>query len=161
MLLFVTSIQYQQHDNTPLPILRGRSQYVASGVLLAFFKTELGALLLDHHSRGAAGRNRPLNAAALMKEKIPIPPLSVQQRIEELVLREARFGDSVRNLMETIREYRTRLAADVVTGKIDVRGVAANLPDLLEEGPTSESDDLSDELDLDEATEFTAEEADA
>ena len=32
-----------------------------------------------------------------------------------------------------LREYRTRLIADVVTGKLDVREVAANLPEEAEE----------------------------
>ncbi len=32
-----------------------------------------------------------------------------------------------------LREYRTRLIADVVTGKLDVREAAARLPDEVEE----------------------------
>ena len=31
--------------------------------------------------------------------------------------------------IELLREYRTRLVADVVTGKLDVREAAARLPD--------------------------------
>ena len=34
-----------------------------------------------------------------------------------------------RRQVELLREYRTRLIADVVTGKLDVRETAANLPD--------------------------------
>ena len=34
-----------------------------------------------------------------------------------------------RRQMELVQEYRTRLIADVVTGKLDVREVAAHLPD--------------------------------
>ena len=44
--------------------------------------------------------------------------------------------------IELLKEYRTRLIADVVTGKLDVREVAASLPD--------ESDDLEEEGELDE-----------
>ena len=33
-----------------------------------------------------------------------------------------------RRQIELLREYRTRLIADVVTGKLDVRETAANLP---------------------------------
>ena len=32
--------------------------------------------------------------------------------------------------IELLREYRTRLIADVVTGKLDVREAAANLPEM-------------------------------
>ena len=34
-----------------------------------------------------------------------------------------------RRRIELLREYRTRLIADVVTGKLDVRQTTANLPD--------------------------------
>ena len=34
-----------------------------------------------------------------------------------------------RRQIELLREYRTRLIADVVTGKLDVRDAAASLPE--------------------------------
>ena len=34
-----------------------------------------------------------------------------------------------RRQIELLREYRTRLIADVVTGKLDIRETAANLPE--------------------------------
>ena len=43
-----------------------------------------------------------------------------------------KFGDAISRLereIELIREYRTRLVADVVTGKLDVREAASCLPD--------------------------------
>ena len=44
-----------------------------------------------------------------------------------------------------LREYRTRLIADVVTGKLDVREAAAGLPDEVEElEPLDEAEDLVD-----------------
>lgn len=50
--------------------------------------------------------------------------------------------------MDTLREYRTRLIADVVTGKLDVREAAAALPDELE----AVEPDAEELLDEDEAT---------
>lgn len=44
--------------------------------------------------------------------------------------------------IDLIREYRTRLIADVVTGKLDVRAAAASLPEEFEE-IESESDEDS------------------
>ncbi|MEX1116113.1 MAG: hypothetical protein WEB53_12745 [Akkermansiaceae bacterium] len=41
-------------------------------------------------------------------------------------------------------EYRTRLTADMVTGKLDVRAVAAKLPEESPEDPTADPD-LSEE----------------
>ncbi len=58
-----------------------------------------------------------------------------------------------------LREYRTRLIADLVTGKLDVREAAAQLPDEDQQlPPIDESDDISDAEedgfdDLDEGTE--------
>jgi type I restriction enzyme S subunit len=53
-----------------------------------------------------------------------------------------------------LREYRTRLVADVVTGKLDVREAAARLPDDGAAGIAAESDEVDDpELIDEEATE--------
>ena len=47
--------------------------------------------------------------------------------------------------IDLLREYRTRLIADVVTGKLDVREAAARLPDEVEEPePLDEAEALSD-----------------
>ena len=73
------------------PVFRGKPDLVESAYLLSFFRTGWGQLLLDHHSRGAAGRNRPLNATSLMKERVPVPPLPVQEQIGALVRQEYRF----------------------------------------------------------------------
>jgi type I restriction enzyme S subunit len=56
-----------------------------------------------------------------------------------------RVMGTARREVELIQEYRTRLVADVVTGKLDVREAAARLPE--EAPPESAEDDadLSDE----------------
>ena len=110
------------------PILRGNTGILDSSFLLGFFQTDWGQLLLDHNSRGAAGRNRPLNARSLMKEEITIPPISSQLRIAEMMRLESHDRQLVRRTEKLLREYRTRLIADVVTGKLDVREAAAELP---------------------------------
>jgi type I restriction enzyme S subunit len=140
------------------PVLRGKSDLVESAYLLSFFKTELGRLVLDQHSRGAAGRNRPLNARTLMKEKIPVPPLPMQQRIAALVQLEVRLSRIVGKLEELLLEYRTGLIADVVTGKLDVREAAAQLSnqreepeEIEEEQDFPESDHEPEGLDLEES----------
>ncbi len=55
--------------------------------------------------------------------------------------------------IELLREYRTRLVADVITGKLDVRQAAARLPD---EAPL---DPVEDDADLSHETEGADEEA--
>ena len=41
-----------------------------------------------------------------------------------------KIGDGAKRQIELVREYRTRLVADVVTGKLDVREAAARLPEV-------------------------------
>jgi len=61
-----------------------------------------------------------------------------------------------------LREYRTRLIADVVTGKLDVRAAAAKLPDEAEEPePLDDADALAAEEDAAEDLDAVPEEAGA
>ena len=53
--------------------------------------------------------------------------------------------------IELLREYRIRLVADVVTGKLDVREAAARLPD--EAAPDRVEDDTDLRLDPESADE--------
>lgn len=55
--------------------------------------------------------------------------------------------------IELLREYRTRLIADLVTGKLDVRAAAAALPDEVEAPESTEETHLLDEADVARAEE--------
>lgn len=55
--------------------------------------------------------------------------------------------DRINHEVDLIREYRTRLIADVVTGKLDVRDAAANLADEVEVPDESLSDEVLEEGD--------------
>ena len=75
---------------------------------------------------------------------LPFPPAEDQRKIA-VALGEATADISTavaraRRQIELLQEYRTRLIADVVTGKLDVREAAARLPDEPEE-PGDRSDD--------------------
>jgi type I restriction enzyme S subunit len=54
----------------------------------------------------------------------------------------------VRRQVDLVREYHTRLIADVVTGKLDVRDVT--LPDLDEVQEDEEYKDLEEDMDFDD-----------
>lgn len=74
-----------------------------------------------------------LNMQILGNLQLLVPPLVEQQEILETVSTKRQpFVKAISRLereIELLREYRTRLVADVVTGKLDVREVAARLPD--------------------------------
>jgi type I restriction enzyme S subunit len=78
------------------------------------------------------GGSQPnVNAEIIRGLRVPVPPLEEQvsiareidSRTEESAIHRARCEISL------LSEYRTRLIADVVTGKLDVREAAARLPD--------------------------------
>lgn len=64
---------------------------------------------------------------------IPFPPIDEQEQIDQYIKNQVNAFDAAiaatRSEIELLREYRTRLIADVVTGKVDVREVAARLPE--------------------------------
>lgn len=127
-------------------IVRGDPQLASNIYLWCLFRSSLGQMLLDEHSRGAAGRNRPLNISYLMKEDIPLASPAHQARLQEFVAHERRMMDEVADYVSTLQEFRTRLIADVVTGQLDVRAVAASLPDLAEvEAFADTADDTEDD----------------
>ncbi len=77
-----------------------------------------------------------------------VPPLPEQTAIVRYLDKATADIDTIisrtRRQIELIQEYRTRLIADVVTGKLDVRGVAANLSDEVNAPEPSETVEETD-----------------
>ena len=89
--------------------------------------------------------------------QVPIAPSTEAQAIARHIDSETgAINTAISRLereIELLREYRTRLVADVVTGKLDVREAATRLPE--EAAP----DTAEDDIDLRDETETTDEEA--
>ena len=85
---------------------------------------------------------------------IPIPSRTEQRLIAEQVESETRaFTEGVSQLEREIallREYRTRLVADVVTGKLDVREAATRLPDEVLLPDLAAADEERDDMPIEE-----------
>jgi type I restriction enzyme S subunit len=90
-----------------------------------------------------------VNLQSMSGRGIAVPPLPVQEEIVIRLTNEIKpFDAAIRSTLgaiDLLREYRTLLIADVVTGKLDVRGV---------ELPTREEADSGDDFDAGEETEF-------
>jgi type I restriction enzyme S subunit len=86
------------------------------------------------------------------------PPINEQEKIatslDAELLQLNRAISRLEREIELLREYRTRLVADVVTGKLDVREAAARLPD--EAAPDIVEDDTDPSLDPEAANEEAA-----
>ena len=80
---------------------------------------------------------------------VRLPPISEQTAVVEYLNHETADLDtataSANRQIDLLREYRTRLIADVVTGKLDVRSAAVRLPDEIKEPePLDQADPLID-----------------
>lgn len=75
--------------------------------------------------------------------RFALPSIPEQKQIVESIAASTRtLGAAIKHArreLGLLQEYRTRLIADVVTGKLDVREVAARLPD-----ETEDTDSLAD-----------------
>lgn len=113
--------------------------------------------MLSLSSIGATMAN--LNAGTVARQRLPLPPLDEQQCIVRFIADETHRVDTAISRLdreiELLREYRTRLVADVVTGKLDVREAALLLPD---EAPL---DTVEDAVGLGDEPETADEEATA
>lgn len=83
---------------------------------------------------------------------MPLPPLEEQADVVRMIDGELSKPNTAISRLEReidlLREYRTRLVADVVTGKLDVREAAAGLPDEALVDDNVEADVLDDDTDL-------------
>lgn len=92
----------------------------------------LGRWQIERDARGSSGTMPKLAQGHIKSWRILLPPLKEQEIIIEHIVNETKQIDlaiaKTQDEINLLREYRTRLITDVVTGKLDVREVAARLP---------------------------------
>jgi type I restriction enzyme S subunit len=116
----------------------------------------VGRRNVELYVKGAAQPG--LNLEHVRVFRVPVPPLDEQGRIVEATRNctashDTRISRASREIA-LLREFRTRLIADVVTGKLDVREAAAHLPEETDEPEPLDDTDTSPE-DIGEETEAT------
>ncbi|MCX5734240.1 MAG: restriction endonuclease subunit S [candidate division NC10 bacterium] len=130
---------------------------VSPEFLFAFTQSRAFAAWKDSTFNTATIQN--IGADKYANLAVPFPSLAEQQAIlDSLADEQAPLLTAISRLereIELLREYRTRLIADVVTGKLDVREAAAKLPEETAPAATDEPANLSNEADHsdEEATE--------
>lgn len=106
------------------------------------------------------GAQPNLNTQIIGGWPVVLPPLAEQLAIVDWVRSQTRKGTRATSRLDAeislLREYRTRLIADVVTGKLDVREAAARLPEesvepepldeTTEEEPTDDLEAIPEEV---------------
>ena len=97
------------------------------------FHTSAYMIEVDKRSRGIVKDRNRLYWEDFKQMPTPCPPTDEQIQIADAIDRKVRFASTgirnARHQMSLANEYRTRLIADVVTGKLDVREAALRLPD--------------------------------
>ena len=106
--------------------------------------------MLSLSSIGATMDN--LNAGMVGRLRLPCPPAQEQRQVVDYINSESSKIQSAllgaQRQIGLIREYRTRLTADVVAGKLDVRQAAAYLPDGADEPEELDELEETDEGEL-------------
>lgn len=110
------------------------------------------------------GAQPNLNTQIIGGWPVLLPTTEEQTRIVDHIKRETalivRALDKAAHEISLIQEYRTRLIADVVTGKLDVREAAARLPDKAEELESlNETETLAEEGEQGDGLDAALEEA--
>ncbi len=126
------------------------------------FRTAECKVEINRQSTGIVPDRNRMYWDSFKQLKLPVPPLNEQAEIVEGV--KQRFQpilttvNSLRNEIRFLHEYRTRLIADIVTGKLDVREFACTLPaDIADEASELAVSELGEE-DFTEADEELVEE---
>jgi type I restriction enzyme, S subunit len=120
---------------------------------------------IESSANGASASMQNIGQDVIRNLWLAIPPKKEQQQIVQALTQQT--ADMTRAILhaqreiDLLREYRTRLIADVVTGKLDVREAAARLPEEAEE-PSEESEALAaddeegEDVDLDTVEDLEA-----
>ena len=99
------------------------------GHVLDWFGAILRVMNLNQYSIAAAQPG--LSVERVLNLRVSVPPMQEQEGIANHIERDTADIDTAlapaRRQIDLLQEYRTRLIADVVTGKLDVREAAASL----------------------------------
>ena len=125
---------------SPLALIRVESHKVLARLLFAVLQTRY--VQRQVQDTWSYGTQPNLAMRAMERLVVVLPPIDEQQQVlahlDRTTKKPSEAIDRAHREISLLREYRTRLIADVVTGKLDVREAAAELPEV---------DPLADEFD--------------
>ena len=129
-----------------LALLRPFAGVLIGGYLLRTLQSK--GLAHQFHVEAKGVTRYGLSHASIKSVWLAVPPLAEQAAIARYLDRAdrriRRSIQSAQRQVELLNEYRTRLIADVVTGKLDVREAAAGLPEV-EPLAAENADDIPNE----------------
>jgi type I restriction enzyme S subunit len=115
-------------------VLKARTESISSAYFNNVFQIEPFHKSLVRYGKGILAHRLRISMLDLKAVLVPKPPFSEQVEINEAISSRTVGIDgaiaAVEREIELLKEYRTVLISDVVTGKKDVRAEAADLPDV-------------------------------
>lgn len=113
-------------------------------------KTPQMVSLFEAFSYGICEHRRRLYAPDFLRISIPLPPVEEQKEIADFLEQERKGTEfaitKIKQQISLLKEYRTRLISDVVTGQKDVRDIV--IPEYEAEANDIEADDTADLEDM-------------
>lgn len=104
-----------------------------SGYLWLFLRSTTGRLQIERDARGSSDTMPKIGQGHIRAWRILLPPRTEQVQLTARVAQASRAVEQTISRtsreLDLLREFRTRLTADVVTGQVDVRAITATLPD--------------------------------
>jgi len=139
---------------SPAYVVARPGEDVNAAYFAYLFRTEACKGDIVSRSRGIADDRNRLYWGGFKEIHVPFPPYDEQNKIVDLIEEKTdsieRSVEKVKHEIVLLREYRTRLIADVVTGKLDVTGI--ELPAI--SGEAAELEDWN-EIEVADAEEIT------
>ena len=124
--------------------------FLDAGFLMLQLLSTIGRRQIERDARGSSGTMPKISQRHIRSWRVLIPPLEEQHCIVRMIKDYEstlnRVADRVQAEISLLNEYQTRLIADVITGKIDVREEPAALS---ENDPLAAEAPLDDTLDAD------------
>ncbi|WP_159056153.1 restriction endonuclease subunit S [Streptomyces scabiei] len=125
-------LQRPTYVNQHVALIRPRPNLVNSEYLALALHSQSGQQQFKMSEYG--GTKQGLGLAEVKSTRVPVPSMDAQVAIVRYVTRETRQIElaiiRAEREIALLREYQTRLTADVVTGKLDVRAATAALPNV-------------------------------
>lgn len=114
-----------------LALLRPRPEKLAGAYLLRALQSK--GLAYQFHVEAKGVTRYGLSHGGITSVRLPLPSLTEQSAIVRYLGKNSANIETaitrIRSQIELFQEYRIRLIADVVTGKLDVREASSDLPD--------------------------------
>jgi type I restriction enzyme S subunit len=132
---------------------RARGDCFNSKFLVLTLRAKPSRVQIESSTNGASSSMQNIGQGVLKNLWVAAPSVAEQDMIvTHIAVATQPLRAAISRLereIELLREYRTRLVADVVTGKLDVRDAAARLPEQPDESDALDETDSQPELDED------------